>query len=201
MTSTTPKGVAEQSNDANQQPHQNTTNQLQSSDDNKIPNSTTNGATTTPPGFNKRCRDQAKLCLLVTSSFLLANANGMALWSAGASLFCLQRAKFWSTKNMKWSTLALISKGVAGFGYYSANFGGGTTTAQSMLLYSSRSSSNGGAALGWWMAATHMVSGAWGVVLGCFLASTYIQQHGLPEGTSEYVASCFRKKADSVKQS
>jgi len=69
---------------------------------------------------------------------------------------------------MKWSWLSLVSKGVAGTSFY--------------------------------MSANHnrpfasILGTTWGIVLGAFLASTYIQEYGTPEGTVEYITSKLETK-------
>ena len=87
---------------------------------------------------------------------------------------------------MKWSTLSLISKGVAGLGYYIATWYYPPSAARYL--------SNRSSTMSWWIASYSLVSSAWGAILGCFLASTYVQEYGVPEGTSDYIKSAFGAK-------
>jgi hypothetical protein len=70
------------------------------------------------PGYNKLCRDQAKLMLVLTTAFLFVNACGPALASSALAIFILKRGTFWSHKNFKWFALSCISFLVSATGYF-----------------------------------------------------------------------------------
>jgi hypothetical protein len=70
------------------------------------------------PGFNKLCRDQAKLMLVLTTAFLFVNANGPAMASSALAIFILKRGTLWSHKNWKWGMLSCLSFLVSSTGYF-----------------------------------------------------------------------------------
>jgi hypothetical protein len=70
------------------------------------------------PGFNKLCRDQAKLMLVLTTAFLFVNANGPAMASSALAIFILKRGTLFSHKNWKWGMLSCISFLVSSTGYF-----------------------------------------------------------------------------------
>ncbi|KAL7575212.1 hypothetical protein ACA910_018698 [Epithemia clementina (nom. ined.)] len=70
----------------------------------------------TPPGFNKHRRDISKFLLLLVVFFLLANhtySSFVAVACSVGCIFTLKEGTLWSTKNIKWMTLALISFGAS----------------------------------------------------------------------------------------
>jgi hypothetical protein len=70
------------------------------------------------PGYNKLCRDQAKLMLVLTTAFLFVNACGPALASSALAIFILKRGTIWSHKNFKWGALSCVSFLVSATGYF-----------------------------------------------------------------------------------
>lgn len=64
---------------------------------------------TTPPGFNKSRRDLTKLLLLLTAASLFTGANGFAVCTSASSIFVVKQGTLFSTKNVKWGALSVIS--------------------------------------------------------------------------------------------
>mmetsp|Transcript_16735 Transcript_16735/g.23619 ORF Transcript_16735/g.23619 Transcript_16735/m.23619 type:complete len:184 (-) Transcript_16735:73-624(-) len=65
----------------------------------------------TPKGWNKNRRDICKVLLLFTCIQLLGNQPIGATVTSSASVLCIKEGTFWSTKNLKWLILSVISFG------------------------------------------------------------------------------------------
>ena len=66
-----------------------------------------------PPGYNKRKRDIVKLVLVVVAAGLLRGDPVVATVLSIVAMICLKEGTFWSTKNIKWMGLCVISFGMS----------------------------------------------------------------------------------------
>lgn len=62
-----------------------------------------------PPGYNKKKRDIVKLILVVVAAALLRGDPVVATVLSIVSIICLKEGTFWSTKNLKWMALCIMS--------------------------------------------------------------------------------------------
>lgn len=62
-----------------------------------------------PPGYNKKKRDVVKLILVVVAAALLRGDPVVATVLSLVSIICLKEGTFWSTKNLKWMALCIMS--------------------------------------------------------------------------------------------
>lgn len=115
-----------------------------------------------PSGFNKLCRDQAKLLLVLTTAFLFVNSCGPAIATSGLAIFVLKRGTIWSHKNWKWGLLSCISFLVSTTGYFWVR---GSNEINPNRAY--------GLKMWFWVSASFL-TGAWSIILGMFLASSYM---------------------------
>ena len=118
-----------------------------------------------PPGYNKRKRDIVKLVLVVVAAGLLRGDPVMATVLSIVAMICLKEGTFWSTRNIKWMGLCVISFGMSLAAWSlereSAEANEEKTyTLNSKLYVSSKT-----------------IQLFWGTILSLFLISAYVHGH------------------------
>lgn len=63
----------------------------------------------TPPGFNQGLREVSRLLLGISALALFYNSNGLATISSALAIMVLRDGTFFSVKNIKWTSLSIIS--------------------------------------------------------------------------------------------
>ena len=119
-----------------------------------------------PPGYNKKKRDVVKLILVVVAAALLRGDPVVATVLSIVSIICLKEGTFWSTKNLKWMALCIMS------------------CAMSSASWSLERDSQENKEEPIWFGADSMfytsakvIQLCWGLVLSVFLASAYVHGH------------------------
>ena len=118
-----------------------------------------------PKGFNKSCRDWAKLLLALTCVSLLAGGdNKFATCCSAAAILLLKQGTIFSTKNWKWGILSVTSFGVS---LTAACLYQGTTYVDEDKAYTLK--------ILLWLAMKFLQT-AWAVVLALFLYSAFTNE-------------------------
>jgi hypothetical protein len=134
-----------------------------------------------PKGFNKNCRDWAKLLLALTCVSLLAGGdNKFATCCSAAAILILKQGTIFSIKNWKWGILSVTSFGVS---LTAACLYQGTTYVDEDKAYTLK--------ILLWLAMKFLQT-AWAVVLALFLYSAF---------TNETATTAQRLVRTSIKSS
>ena len=123
------------------------------------------GAPQHPPGYNKRKRDIVKLVLVVVAAGLLRGDPKMATVLSVVAMVCLKEGTFWSTRNLKWMGLCVMSFGMSLISWCLERGSDDVNeekayTRNSMLWVSSKT-----------------IQLCWGMTLSVFLVSAYAHGH------------------------
>jgi hypothetical protein len=114
-----------------------------------------------PRGFNKGQRDLTRLLLALTAISLLGGSSGLATFASAGAVLVIKRGTVFSTKNMKWAILSMVSFGVS---LTLTVFQQGFRAVDEDRAY--------GMKMALWLCAKFLQLG-WGSVLGLFLLSSY----------------------------
>jgi len=118
-----------------------------------------------PPGYNKRKRDIVKLVLVVVALSLLRGDPKVATILSIVAVLCLKEGTFWSTRNLKWMALCIMSffMGLASWSLERAS--DDISEAKEYTLNSTL-----------WVS-SKIIQACWGMTLTVFLASAYAHGH------------------------
>lgn len=121
-----------------------------------------------PPGYNKRKRDMVKLVLVVVAAGLLRGDPKVATVLSIVAMVCLKEGTFWSTRNIKWMILCVISFGLS-LASWSLERGSDEVNEEKVYAFDSFDSVL-------WMSAK-TIQLCWGMTLSVFLVSAYTHGH------------------------
>ena len=118
-----------------------------------------------PPGYNKRKRDIVKLVLVAVAAALVRGDAAVATTMSIVAIVCLKEGTFWSTRNLKWMALCIISFGMS---LASWTLERGSHEQEEDKLYATSSV--------YWMSAK-TIQFCWAMTLRVFLVSAYVHGH------------------------
>lgn len=119
-----------------------------------------------PPGYNKKKRDIVKLILVVVAAALLRGDPVVATVLSIVSIICLKEGTFWSTKNLKWMALCIMSCAMSSASW---NLETDSIESNEEKIWFGKNSV-------FWTSAK-VIQMVWGGILSLFLVSAYLHGH------------------------
>ena len=119
-----------------------------------------------PPGYNKKKRDIVKLILVVVAAALIRGDPVVATVLSIVSIICLKEGTFWSTKNLKWMALCIMSCAMSSASWNLEK--DSRDNEEEKILFGKNSM--------FWTSAK-VIQLSWGMTLSVFLVSAYIHGH------------------------
>jgi hypothetical protein len=119
-----------------------------------------------PPGYNKKKRDIVKLILVVVAAALIRGDPVVATVLSIVSIICLKEGTFWSTKNLKWMALCIMSCAMSSASWSLER--DSQENHEEHVFFGKNSM--------FWTSAK-VIQICWGMTLGVFLFSAYLHGH------------------------